>query len=158
MEKEKLLKLYKSLVSNEKFKVKEEKRVPVEVGQVRVLFWVPEEYVLVYDVEESGLVHAVPLTIWTDLTTTSLRIRLRSSLDNSQKTLAPLPFYVYLRREVLEQESLPIYIVREDTVEKVLRALERAPVRTAIKPSWRFIKLVWRRYYDLMIASILYTT
>ncbi|WP_333785231.1 hypothetical protein [Thermocrinis sp.] len=151
------LRMYKSCLGDGKFKVKEEKRVPVEVGQVRVLFWIPEEYVLVYHVEEEGLVHAVPLTIWTDLTTTSLRIRLRSSLDNSPKTLAPLPFDVYLRREVLEEESLPIYIVRKDTVEKVLRAVERAPVRTAIKPSWEFVKLVWKRYGELTLGSILAT-
>jgi len=53
------LKLYKDSLGPERYKVKPEKRVPVEVGQIRVLFWMPNEYVLVYHIEEGGLVHAV---------------------------------------------------------------------------------------------------
>ena len=152
-----LLKFYKSSLGDEKYAVKEEKRVPVEVGQVRVLFWMPEEYILIFHVEEEGLVHAVPLTIWTDLTTCLLKIHLISGLDKTRKTLAPLPFYVYLRKEVLEEESFPIYTVRKDTIEKVLKAVERAPVWSSIKPKWEFIKLVLKRYSGLTFGSIFAT-
>jgi len=151
------LRMYKSSLGDEKLKVKEDKRVSVAVGQVRVLFWMPEEYVLIFHIEEEGLVHAVPLTIWTDLTTTSLRIHLISSLDKTRKILAPLPFYAYLRKEVLEEESFPIYIVRQDTIEKVLKEVERAPTWSSIKPKREFIKLVWKRYSELTLGSILAT-
>jgi len=150
-----LLKFYKSSLGDEKLKVKEDKKVPVEVGQVRVLFWMPEEYILIFHVEEEGLVHAVPLTIWTDLTTCLLKIHLIS--NKTCKALAPLPFFIYLRKEVLEEESFPIYIVRKDTIEKVLKAVERAPVWSAVKPKWEFIKLVWKRYSGLTFGSILAT-
>jgi hypothetical protein len=68
------LKLYKDSLGSERLKVKESARVPVQVGQIRVLFWMPEEYVLIFHIEDEGLVHAVPLTVWVSLTTCSLRI------------------------------------------------------------------------------------
>jgi len=152
-----LFRFYMRSVGDEKLKVKEDKRVPVAAGQVRVLFWMPEEYVLIFHIEEEGLVHAVPLTIWTDLTTSSLKIHLISGLDKTRKILAPLPFYVYLRKEVLEEESYPIYTVRKDTIEKVLKVVERAPTWSSIKPKREFIKLVWKRYSGLTLGSILTT-
>jgi len=59
----------------------------------------PEEYVLIFHVEEDGLVHAVPLTEWVSLTTCSIRIHIR------HYTFAPLPFIVYLRKELLEERN-----------------------------------------------------
>jgi hypothetical protein len=71
------LRLYKESLGDERLKVREDKRLPVEVGQIRVLFWMPEEYVLVFHVEDDGLVHAVPLTEWVSLTTCTLRVHVR---------------------------------------------------------------------------------
>ncbi|MCI4454501.1 MAG: hypothetical protein JHC25_06095, partial [Thermodesulfobacterium sp.] len=99
------LKFYKACLGEERLKVKESARVPVEVGQIRVLFWMPEEYVLVFHMEDKGLIHAVPLTEWVSLTTCSIKIHIR------HYTFSPLPFIVYLRKELLEQESYPIAIV-----------------------------------------------
>jgi len=96
------LKLYKESLGEERLKVKEDKRQPVEIGQVRVLFWMPNEYVLIYHTEDEGLVHAVPLTVWVSLTTCPLRLHIKDRI------FAPLPFVVYLRKEILEQESYPI--------------------------------------------------
>jgi hypothetical protein len=70
------LKLYKESLGPERYKVKESARVPVAVGQIRNLFWSPNEYVLIYHIEDSGLVHAVPLTVWVSLTTCSIKIHL----------------------------------------------------------------------------------
>ena len=148
-----LLKTYKGLISDERLKVRQEERIACDVGQVRLLFWIPEEYVLVYHVEEEGLVHAVPLTIWTELTTTTLRIRI-SSIDG-YKVLSPLPFCVYLRKEILEEESIPIYVVRKDTVEKVLKAVDRSPLGSGVYRE--FVELVWKRYSGLTLGSILAT-
>ena len=145
------LKLYKESLGEERLKVKEDKRQPVEIGQVRVLFWMPNEYVLIYHIEDEGLVHAVPLTVWVSLTTCSLRLHIKDRI------FAPLPFVVYLRKEILEQESYPIAMVRQETIEKVLRAVDRSPTWSAIKPKREFLKLVWKRYEDITLSSLFYT-
>jgi len=145
------LKLYKDSLGSERLKVKESARVPVQVGQIRVLFWMPEEYVLIFNIEDEGLVHAVPLTEWVTLTTCSIRIHIR------HYTFAPLPFIVYLRKELLEQESYPIAIVRQETIEKVLKDVDRSPTWSAIKPKREFLKLVWKRYEDITFSSLFYT-
>jgi hypothetical protein len=151
------LKLYRDSLGPERYKVKPEKRVPVEVGQIRVLFWMPNEYVLVYHIEEDGLVHAVPLTVWVSLTTCSTKIYLPEYVEGFPKLYAPLPFHVYIRKEILEEEGVPVYIVRPDTIEKVLKAVDRSPTWSAIKPIRDFLKLVWKRYEDLTLSSLFYT-
>jgi hypothetical protein len=145
------LKFYKDSLGTERLKVKESARVPVQVGQIRVLFWMPEEYVLIFHTEDEGLVHAVPLTVWVSLTTCSLRLHIKNRI------FAPLPFLVYIRKEILEQESYPIAVVRQETIEKVLRAVHRSPTWSAIKPIRDFLKLVWKRYEDITLSSLFYT-
>ena len=151
------LKLYKDSLGPDRYKVKPEKRVPVAVGQIRVLFWMPNEYVLVYHIEDEGLVHAVPLTVWVSLTTCSTKIYLPEYVEGFPKIYAPLPFHVYIRKEILEEEGVPVYIVRPDTIEKVLRDVETSPTWSAIKPIREFLKLVWKRYEDLTLSSLFYT-
>jgi hypothetical protein len=145
------LKFYKDSLGTERLKVKESARIPVQVGQIRVLFWMPEEYVLIFHIEDEGLVHAVPLTVWVSLTTCSLRLHIKNRI------FAPLPFVVYIRKEILEQESYPIAVVRQETIEKVLRAVHRSPTWSAIKPIRDFLKLVWKRYEDITLSSLFYT-
>jgi hypothetical protein len=145
------LKFYKDSLGTERLKVKQSARVPVQVGQIRVLFWMPEEYVLIFHIEDEGLVHAVPLTVWVSLTTCSLRLHIKNRI------FAPLPFLVYIRKEILEQESYPIAVVRQETIEKVLRAVHRSPTWSAIKPIRDFLKLVWKRYEDITLSSLFYT-
>ena len=151
------LKFYKDSLGPERYKVKPEKRVPVAVGQLRNLFWSPNEYVLIYHIEDSGLVHAVPLTVWVSLTTCHIKIHLPEYVKGFPKLYAPLPFHVYIRKEILEEEGVPVYIVRPDTIEKVLRAVDRSPTWSAIKPKREFLKLVWKRYEDLTLSSLFYT-
>ncbi|MCI4455049.1 MAG: hypothetical protein JHC25_08955 [Thermodesulfobacterium sp.] len=151
------LKLYKDSLGTERYKVKPEKRVPVEVGQIRVLFWMPNEYVLVYHIEDSGLVHATPLTVWVSLTTCGIKIHLPEYVKGFPKLYAPLPFHVYIRREILEEEGVPVYKVRPETIEKVLKTVDRSPTWSAIKPIREFLKLVWKRYEDFTLSSLLYT-
>jgi hypothetical protein len=151
------LKLYKDSLGSERYKVKPEKRVPVEVGQLRNLFWSPNEYVLVYHIEEDGLVHAVPLTVWVSLTTCSTKIYLPEYVKGFPKLYAPLPFHVYIRREILEEEGIPVYKIKPENIEKVLRNVDRSPTWSAIKPIRDFLKLVWKRYEDLTLSSLFYT-
>jgi len=151
------LKLYKDSLGPERYKVKQSARVPVEVGQLRNLFWSPNEYVLVYHIEDEGLVHAVPLTVWVSLTTCSVKIHLPEYVKGFPKLYAPLPFHVYIRKEILEEEGIPVYKVRPENIEKVLRDVDRSPTWSAIKPIRDFLKLVWKRYEDLTLSSLFYT-
>jgi hypothetical protein len=68
-----------------------------------------------------------------------------------------LPFIAYLRKELLEQESYPIAIVRPETIQKVLKDVETSPTWSAIKPIRDFLKLVWKRYEDITLGSLFYT-
>jgi len=52
---------------------------------------------------------------------------------------------------------VPVYKVRQDTIEKVLRDVDRSPTWSAIKPIRDFLKLVWKRYEDLTLSSLFYT-
>jgi hypothetical protein len=145
------LKNYKKALGPERLKVRADKRVSPEVGQIRVFFWMPNEYVLIYHVEDEGLVHAVPLTEWVSLTTCSLRVHVRNY------TWAPLPFLVYLRKEVVEEESYPLALVRPETIEKVLRAVDRSPTWSAWRPVREFLRLNWKRWEGLTLGSLFYT-
>jgi len=69
------LRNYKKALGDEVLTVKEEVRTPPTVGEIRVVFLMPEEYVLITHVEEDGLVHAVPLTVWTSLSTVFFMIK-----------------------------------------------------------------------------------
>jgi hypothetical protein len=57
----------------------------------------------------------------------------------------------------LEQESYPIAIVRQETIEKVLKDVDMSPTWSAIKPIRDFLKLVWKRYEDITLNSLFYT-
>jgi hypothetical protein len=125
---------------------------PVEPHQVRKLLTTPPEYVLIYHIEDTELVHAVPLTTFTSLTPSNLRIYIADYI------FAPLPFYVYLNKEALEKISLPIAVVKPETAKKIIEDVETTPVVSNIEPVDEFIKLVWKRYEQLTIASLLYNT
>jgi hypothetical protein len=139
---------YKAQLTNE-FRTTDNAK-PVEQYQIRKLLTTPAEYILIYDIEDTGLVHAVPLTTYTNLTTSNLRIYI------TNYTLAPLPFYVYLNSEALQKISVPFAIVKPETVEKVLQDLEKTHTISHIKPIKEFVELVWKKYEQLVLASLLY--
>ena len=149
------LKLYKQSLGKQRLTVKDSKRVPVEKGQFRVLLWEPWEYIMVVDVEEEGLVHAVPFTIWTALTTSGLRLKLHWL--KRDRLFAPLPFMVYLRKEIVERESLLVAKLKEETISTVLKNVRRTPNYSVNKYQRSFLKLVWKRFEDLSLSSVIYT-
>ncbi len=59
-------------------------------------------------------------------------------------------------REALEKISIPVAIVRPETVEKVVEDVEKTPYTSNLRPINEFIKLVWRKYEKLTVASLLY--
>ena len=147
---EEQLQQYKSQLFSEFKTIEDTKQKPVELHQVRKLLTTPPEYIIVYHIEDTGLVHAVPLTEYVNLSPSNLRIY----LDNLE--LAPMPYYVYLNKEALEKISLPVAIVKPETVEKVLQNVETTPTKSHIKQIDEFLRLVWKRYEQLTIASLLY--
>ena len=130
----------------------EKKRKPVELHQIRRLLTSPAEYVLIYHIEDAGLVHAVPLTTFTSLTPSNLRIYI------ADYTFAPLPFYVYLNKEALEKISRPIAVVKPETIQKVIEDVEKTPNTSNLRPVREFLELTWKKYEKLVIASLLYNT
>ncbi len=135
-----------------KFKTieKREKQRPTEPNQVRKLLTRPYEYILIYHIEDTGLVHAVPLTKFVSLSPSILRLYI------GDLTLAPMPFHTYIVKEALEKISLPISIVRPETAQKIIEDVEKTPHTSHLKPVDEFMRLVWKRYEQLTIASLLY--
>jgi hypothetical protein len=125
---------------------------PAELHQIRKLLTTLPEYVLIHHIEETGLVHAVPLTEFVNLSPSNLRLYIRDL------TLAPLPYYVYIVREALEKISRPVAIVKPETIKKVIQDVEKTPHTSHIRPIDEFIQLVWKKYEQLTIASLLYNT
>jgi hypothetical protein len=147
------LKLYKDSLGDEMLKVKKEAQVPPAFGQIRVLFWMPEEYFLIYHVEDSGLVHVVPMTSWVRLSTVPLRV----VVDERGTELKPLPFHAYLREELVLNHSYPLTTATEAVVKAVLRAVDRSPTWSAWRPVREFLRLVWKRWEGLTLGSLFYT-
>jgi phosphotransacetylase len=147
------LEMYKSQFSKEFHTIENErKRKAVEPHQIRRLLTSPPEYILIHHIEDTGLAHAVPLTEYINLSPSNLRIYIRDLI------LTPLPFYVYIVKEALEKISRPVALVRPETVEKVLQDVEKTPHTSHIRPIDEFLRLVWKRYEQLTIASLLYNT
>jgi hypothetical protein len=69
-----------------------------------------------------------------------------------------LPFHTYIVREALEKISRPIALVKPETTQKVVEDVEKTPHTSNLKPIDEFIKLVWKKYEQLTIASLLYNT
>jgi hypothetical protein len=150
------LKLYKEALGDEVLTVKQEMRTAPKVGEVRVVFLMPEEYVLITHVEEDGLVHAVPLTTWTSLSTVFFMLKVDT--EGWRETfLRPLPFLVYLRKEWLELHSYPIAEAEPATIQRVLRAVDRALTWSAWRPIREFLRLNWKRWEKLTLGSLFYT-
>jgi hypothetical protein len=144
------LQIYKEQYSSDFQTIENEKHEPVEVSQIREMLTSPKEYILIYDIEDTGLVYAIPLTEFVSLTPSNLRLYIKDL------TFAPLPFYVYIVKEVLEKISRPIGVVRLEIVEKVLQDVEKTPHTSNIRFIDEFLKLVWKKYEKLTIASLLY--
>ncbi|WP_448588000.1 hypothetical protein [Thermocrinis sp.] len=157
MKKEKTMKLkfwldlYKRSLGKEKLEVSQEERVKVEEGQIRIFLWSPWEYVLVGERVEEGLFECYPLTLLLELTTTSIRIK------HKNKTYAPLPFHVYIREEILENESILEGKIPTQWLEDVKKSVEWATLNPYNRYKREFIKLVWERFKDLSLSSVIYT-
>jgi len=84
-------------------------------------------------------------------------LRLKLHWLKRDRLFAPLPFMVYLRKEIVERESLLVAKLKEETISTVLKNVRRTPNYSTDKHQRAFLKLVWKRYEDLSLSSVIYT-
>ena len=135
-------KLYKESLGDVRPKIKQEKKASAEKGQFRVFYWQPWEYILVLESDEEK-VKAIPFTVFCDLTTCNIRMEIKG------KIYAPLPFIVQISREVVESESVPIWTIKEENIEKITKHVEKSVKWSANWHKREFLKLVKKRYEKL---------
>ncbi len=125
--------------------------VPPETGQVRLFTMTPPEWVLVVN-KEGDLFTVIPLTTLIQLAVTD---RYPPVVEWRGYRLVPLPFWVFVRKEILEKYSKPVFRVRDvDRIKEYARS-----ARTKAIGKWRekFIKKVAERFADINLASMLYS-
>lgn len=147
---EKLYRVYEKSLGKDILEVKEEERVAVKEGQVRLFFITPPEFILVLK-KEGDLSVIVPLTSYIQLAITNIYPPL---IKWKGFRLAPLPFWVYANEKIIQKYSVPVFKLRE--VEKVHDYVKNA--RTTGIGKWRekFIKKTAERYKDLNLSSLIY--
>jgi hypothetical protein len=127
-------------------------RVPPEIGQVRLVMFTPPEWLVVVGQPSKDLFTAVPLTTLIPLAITD---RYPPVVEWKHYRLVPLPFWVYIRREILERYSKPVFKIRD--TEAIKKYAKEA--RTTAIGKWRekFIQKVADRFADINLSSLLYS-
>jgi len=146
-----LYKNYEKSLGKELIEVKEEERKPAQVGQVRLFFMTPPEFILVLK-KDGDLNVIVPLTSYLQLAITDRHPPL---IKWRGLNFVPLPFWVYAHEELLQKYSVPVFKVKSN-LEEVARYVKEA--RTKGIGEWRekFIKKTYERFKDLNMSSVLY--
>ncbi|EDP75983.1 hypothetical protein [Hydrogenivirga sp. 128-5-R1-1] len=141
---------YEESLGEELVEVKEEERKPPEVGQVRLFFMTPPEFVLVIN-KKDNLNVIVPLTSYLQLAITD---KYPPLVKWRGYNLVPLPFWVYANEKLLEKYSVPVFKIKE--LDKIRDYVKTA--RTAGIGEWRekFIKKTAERFKDLSLSSLIY--
>jgi len=124
---------------------------PAQVGEVRLFFMEPPEWILIADKPDENLYLIVPLTAYIQLAITD---RYPPVIRWRNINLVPLPFWVYVRKELLEKYSEPAFKIKD--LEKIKEYVRNAKVRGIGKWREKFIKAVAERFKDLNLSSIIY--
>ncbi|SHK15583.1 hypothetical protein [Thermocrinis minervae] len=153
-EQEKIYKLYRSIVKvDDLLTVEEGNRQKVEVGQVREWLTPAEEKILVVKEVERDLFIVVPLT---SLLTMLLPLN-PPVIHHKKHYYAPLPFWVYARRELLEKHSLVLFELKnKQEVEKIYQFADSKKLKGWGKWTDKFIDLFAKRFADLNTSSLFY--
>ncbi len=141
---------YEESLGEELIEVKEEERKPSQVGQVRLFFMTPPEFILVLK-KEDDLNIVVPLTSYLQLAITD---RYPPLVKWKRYNLVPLPFWVYANEKLIMKYSVPVFKIRE--LDKIRDYVKNA--RTTGIGEWRekFIKKTAERFKDLSLSSLIY--
>ncbi len=124
---------------------------PPKVGQVRLFLMTPPEWVLVIDKPEEDLFTIVPLTTYIRLALTNIYPPV---VTWKHLRMVPLPFWVYVRREILEKYSKPVFRLRD--IESIKEYVKKARTRGIGKWREKFIQKVADRFADINLSSLLY--
>ena len=142
---------YEKSLGKELIEVKEEERKPAEVGQVRLFFMTPPEFILVLK-KDGDLNVIVPLTSYLQLAITD---RYPPLIKWKKFNLVPLPFWVYAHEKLLQKYSVPMFYLKTG-LEEIAKYVKEARTKGIGKWREKFIKKTYERFKDLSISSILY--
>jgi len=144
---------YVKSLGKELIEVKEEERKPAQVGQVRLFFMTPPEFVLVLK-KDHDLSVIVPLTSYLQLAITD---RYPPLIQWKKLNLVPLPFWVYANEKLLQKYSVPMFVIRDtEGLERIREYVKSARTKGIGKWREKFIKKTYERFKDLNLSSILY--
>lgn len=130
--------------------VPQEQRKPVQVGQIRELWTIPQERFLVLR-EESGLYRTAPLTSYLQLLPQNAPLY---ELRRHGLVLGVVPIWDYLKEEIIVNHSKVIGKVSEEEVARIKEYLKQ----DTDKLPWhtkRFMRLNSRRWAYISLASML---
>jgi len=148
--------LYENFIKSlgkELVEVKEEERKPSSEGQVRLFFLTPPEFALVLKKEEDLSV-VVPLTSYLQLAITNLYPPL---IKWRKYNLVPLPFWIYVNETLLQEYSVPMFVIKEkEGLERIREYIKSARVKGIGKWREKFIRKSFERWQDINLSSILY--
>jgi len=142
---------YVKSLGKELIEVKEEERKPAQVGQVRLFFMTPPEYVLVLK-KDHDLNVIVPLTSYLQLAITD---RYPPLIQWKKLNLVPLPFWVYANEKLLQKYSVPMFHLKSG-LEEIAEYIKKAKTKGIGKWREKFIKKTYERWKDLNLSSIFY--
>ncbi len=141
---------YEESLGEELVEVKEEERKPSEVGQVRLFFMTPPEFVLVIK-KDDNLNVIVPLTSYLQLAITD---KYPPLIKWRGYNLVPLPFWVYANEKLLEKYSVPVFKIKD--VEVIKNYVKTAKTKGIGEWREKFIKKTAERFKDLSLSSVIY--
>jgi len=142
---------YEKSLAKELIEVKEEERKPSEVGQVRLFFMTPPEFILILK-REGDLNIVVPLTSYLQLAITD---RYPPLIKWKKFNLVPLPFWVYAHEKLLQKYSVPMFHLKS-SLEEIAKYVKEARTKGIGKWREKFIKKTYERFKDLNLSSIIY--
>ncbi|MGB9874162.1 MAG: hypothetical protein ACPLRS_04245, partial [Hydrogenobacter sp.] len=124
-----------------------------EVGQVRALTTLPEERFLVLKELDSDLFLVVPLSSYLQLLTTD---PLPPLYEWRGLRLALVPTWYHIRREIIENYSRKLFVIKDITSAKnYIKSVQRPNLPWHTK---KFLHLNAKRWANLVLASLLKDT
>ena len=141
---------YVESLGSELVEVKEEERKPAEIGQVRLFFCTPPEFMLVVN-KHDNLNVVVPLTSYLHLAITD---KYPPLIKWRKYNLVPLPFWLYAHEELMQKYSVPVFKLKE--LDKIRNYVKTAKVTGIGEWREKFIKKTAERFKNLSLSSLLY--
>jgi len=125
-------------------------RKPAKIGQVRLFLSEPPEWILIAEDLGRDLFIAIPLTSYIQLAITD---RYPPVIRWRGINLVPLPFWIYINKDILEKFSEPAFNIKN--LEKIKDYVKKARTKGIGKWREKFIKTVAERFKYINTLSVL---